>query len=132
MVFMLENLFKDNLHDVFQFLTADGNLFENENCIFRMAAVEWCNTFWQCRDSTNDFSYPICAHVAASDEMWDSWKLLYEKIGTLKLEKSLLDVEISLETIHSIMHSVCYHSVAAQWIPQVLTDEQKIFIWFYH
>ena len=34
-------------------------------------------------------------------------------------------LSISMGTVHSIIHSLGYHKVAAQWIPRLLTDEQK-------
>lgn len=34
-------------------------------------------------------------------------------------------MSVSLGTVHSIIHGIGYHEVASEWIPPLLTDEQK-------
>lgn len=76
-----------------------------------MAVVEWCRKFRQRREFTTDLARPGLAHVAASDKMCASWKLLYTQINISKRDLSHFEYQsgnCSFHNSYSWLLQICY------------------------
>ena len=65
------------------------------------------------------------ARVAASDKIVRHFETALSANRRLNVRERSQMLSISVGNVHSILHSLGYHKVAAQWIPRLLTDEQK-------
>lgn len=90
-----------------------------------LAVVEWCYKFRQWRDSTKDLARSGPQRVAASDGNVRHLEIVLQANRIKNILKCWA-------TTHSIIHSLGHNKVTSQWIPQLLTNEQKIRVWPYH
>ena len=86
---------------------------------------QWLNGAINFDKSTKDLSHLGPARIAASDENVRQLETALRANRCIKVRELSQMLSISVRTVHSIIHSIGYHKVDAQWIPRQLTDEQK-------
>lgn len=120
---------------VIQFLNAEGNTpvqiyrrmqdVYGEQCPSKTTVVEWCRKFSNGRQSTADLLRPGAPRHAKSDANVAAVRAAVVENRRVRVRELADRFDISVGTIHAVIHEAGYRKVCAQWIPRQLTEEHK-------
>lgn len=125
---------KQDQHAVIQFLTAEGcrpaeihrrMAAVYDKCYSKTAVKMWCCKFQKGRQQTADLRRPGQAHRAVTDENVSTIDLLLRDDRRRSVASIATQVNVSVGTVHNIIKSLGYNKVCCQWVPRLLTEDQR-------
>ncbi|GBM92528.1 hypothetical protein AVEN_177957-1 [Araneus ventricosus] len=99
-----------------------------EQCLARYTIFRWCQRYEAGRVNIKDSSHPGQAHVetnSATISVVD--ELMRQNRHRIRTREIAVELLISKETVHYIIHKkLGYGKVCAQWVPENLSENQKM------
>lgn len=136
MAFKIPNPSKQDQRAVIQFLSAEGcqpaEVFRRmkdvygDACVSKTTVVDWARMFRKGREQTTDYPRPGQAHVVATEDTREKVNAAIAADRRINIQSIANGLNMSYGTAHKIVKDLGYHKVCAQWIPRVLTEDQKL------
>lgn len=135
MAFVVNNPSKCDQRAVIQFLCAEGlqplqihtrmQAVYGNACFAYPTVKEWYRKFKNGREGTNDKPRPGALSTASTDRNVACVEGLIRENRRISIRAISENVGVSIGSVHSIVHKLGYSKVCAQWVPRLLSENQK-------